>query len=272
MARVLLSINKDDRRAETLVKEGLAAKPGDAGLTGLLAGLHNGAVSGGGAPSPPQTTFTSPLEAADSALAMLADRNQGGAESVFQMRNFPQRKQPLAVRQAYAEVSLQSLLGAAHPGGCAAVAARIDNFAPQNRNLPFTLDGFGDIDRQLRMQFYFGLAESLCGDTQTAQRRWSRIAKVKAPPTSADFAFAVLASSLVDPAGSQRIVETALETVRSGGGPSGKGVRLYVEGMILRAAGRDQEAAARFREGAAEPGAYTHYLNASAQSDPPLPR
>lgn len=272
VARVLLSINKDDRRAETLVKEGLAAKPGDAGLTGLLAGLHNGAVSGGGAPSPPQTTFTSPLEAADSALAMLADRNQGGAESVFQMRNFPQRKQPLAVRQAYAEVSLQSLLGAAHPGGCAAVAARIDNFAPQNRNLPFTLDGFGDIDRQLRMQFYFGLAESLCGDTQTAQRRWSRIAKVKAPPTSADFAFAVLASSLVDPAGSQRIVETALETVRSGGGPSGKGVRLYVEGMILRAAGRDQEAAARFREGAAEPGAYTHYLNASAQSDPPLPR
>ncbi len=42
--------------------------------------------------------------------------------------------------------------------------------------------------------------------------------------------------------------------------------------MLLRAAGRDDEAAARFLEGAADPSPFTRYLNASAQRDPPLPR
>jgi hypothetical protein len=67
-------------------------------------------------------------------------------------------------------------------------------------------------------------------------------------------------------------VETALETVRSGGGPSEKGLRLFVEGMLLRAAGREGEAMAKFKDGAAESPVYPHYLNATAQSDPPLPR
>ena len=82
----------------------------------------------------------------------------------------------------------------------------------------------------------------------------------------------MLAASLVDPAGSQRVVETALETLRSGGGPPDKGLRLYVEGMLLRAAGREGEAIAKFKEGALETPAYAHYLNAAAQTDPPLPR
>jgi hypothetical protein len=67
-------------------------------------------------------------------------------------------------------------------------------------------------------------------------------------------------------------VETALETVRAGGGPADKGLRLYVEGMLLRAAGREGEAVAKFKEGALELPAFTHYLNARAQADPPLPR
>jgi hypothetical protein len=125
--------------------------------------------------------------------------------------------------------------------------------------------------KQLRLQFYFGLAESLCGDRKAAVRRWTRIAKAK-PATAADFAFPVLAASLVDPAGSSRTVETALESVRHGGGPADHGLRLYAEGMLLRAAGRDEDAAARFREGAADPAPFTSYLNGSAQYDPPLPR
>ena len=78
--------------------------------------------------------------------------------------------------------------------------------------------------------------------------------------------------SLVDPAGSQRAIETALESVRVGGGPADKGLRLYAEGMLLRAAGRNEDAAARFREGASDQSPYTRYLNGSAQNDPPLPR
>ena len=56
------------------------------------------------------------------------------------------------------------------------------------------------------------------------------------------------------------------------GGPADKGLRLYAEGLLLRAAGRNEDAAARFREGASDQSPYTRYLNGSAQDDPPLPR
>jgi len=271
VARVLLYSRKDNRQAESLLKEGLAAHPGDAELLKLSASIRKGAPAESGAPSPAPASFDSPAEAVSYALTRLAHGDRSGALAVFSARNFPQDKQPPEVRQAYAEVWMQNLLAAALPGKCEDVAAGIGDFAPEDHSVPFTFHGFGDISRQLRMQFYFGLAESLCGDRKAAERRWGRIAKAKAPASSADFAFPVLAASLTDPAGSQRAVETALESVR-GGGPSEKGLRSYVEGMLLRAAGRDEEAMARFREGATEQSAYSRYLNASAQADPPLPR
>jgi hypothetical protein len=240
------------------------SKP-DRPVSAARVGLADGATL-------PPGTFNSPVDAADFALSMLAGHNPEGAAAIFQTRNFPQGNQPPEVRQAYAEVWLQRLLVAARPGACEDVAARIDNFAPEDRSLPFTFQTFREIKKQLRIQFYFGLAEALCGDRKAAERRWSGLARAKVPPSSAEFAFPVLAASLINPAGSQRTVETALESVRSGGGPAEKGLRLYVEGLLLRAAGRNEEAIARFQEGAAESPAYTRYLNASAQGDPPLPR
>jgi tetratricopeptide (TPR) repeat protein len=272
VARVLMVVKQDNKRAENLVKEGLAAQPADAGLLGLLANLRNGSPAGSGAPLPPPPSFASPVEAASYALAMLAGHHQAAAEAVFQPQNFPGAKQPPEVRQAYVEVRMRSLLAAAAPGKCEAVSASIEDFAPDNPGLPFTFHGVGDLTKQLRIQFYFGLAESLCGDQKAATRRWTRIAKAKAPPSSADFAFPALAASLIDPAGSQRTVETALESLRTGGGLADKGLRLYAEGMLLRAAGRNEDAAARFREGAADESPFTRYLNQSAQYDPPLPR
>jgi hypothetical protein len=203
---------------------------------------------------------------------MLASHDIHAALATFQGPLFAQEKQPPEVRQAYAELWIQDLLGAAHPGKCEDVANKIDAFVPENKDLPFTFHGLGDIAKAPRTQFYFGLAEALCGDRKAAERRWSKVAKMKAAASSADFPFPVLAATLADPAGSQRILETALETVRSGGGPAEKGLRLYVEGMLLRAAGREGEAMAKFKEGVAESPAYPHYLNAMAQTDPPLPR
>ena len=271
VARVLATVKNDPQHAESLAKEGLASDPNDRGLTDLLATIHRGTTSGGGVSTAP-SGFDSPAAAADYALTLLANRNPAGAQAIFQQKNFPQEKQPIEVRQVYAEIWIENLLAAAKPGACEDVAARIDNFAPEDHDLPFTFHGFGDIGKQLRVQFYFGLAEALCGDRKAAERRWSRIAKSKATPASADLPFPVLATALLNPAGSQRTAETALEAVRNGGGPPDKGLRLYVEGMLLRAAGREDEALGRFREGAAEPGAYTRYLNSSAQFDPPLPR
>jgi hypothetical protein len=271
VARVLAGVKQGAKLAEDLVQEGLAAQPADAGLTRLLDKVRGGSTTGGGPRVPIPSSFGSPAEAATFALAIMANHDLAGADAIFQSKNFPE-KQPPEVRQVYAELRLQDLLAAARPGKCEEVAATIEDFAPENKGLPFTFHGFGDFTKQLRVQFYFGLAESLCGDRKAADRRWSRIAKAKAPASSADFAFPVLAASLVDPAGSQRAIETALESVRVGGGPADKGLRLYAEGMLLRAAGRNEDAAARFREGASDQSPYTRYLNGSAQNDPPLPR
>jgi tetratricopeptide (TPR) repeat protein len=271
LARVLVGVKKDPRQAEGMVKEGLAAEPGNAALLRLLANIRGGSAPGG-TPLPVPSSFASPTEAANHALLALANHDRDGAAAVFRTENFPQENQPPEVRQAYAELWMRKLLVAAGPGKCGDVAAGIDNFAPKNPALPFTFHGFGDLAEQLRIQFYFGLAESLCGDRKAAEGRWSWIAKAKATTSSADFAFPVLAASLVDPAGSERAVETALESVRTGGGSSDKGLRLYAEGMLLRAAGRNEDAAARFREGAEDPSPFIRYLNASALDDPPLPR
>jgi hypothetical protein len=265
VARVLVGVKKEDRLAEKLLEEGIQAQPGDAGLIGVLAGIRGGSTLNASA-------FDSPGEAVDYALTMLANRDQGAAAAVFREKNFPKDKQPLEVRQAYVEMRLRGLLASAGPGKCQDVSAMIDDFAPEDRGLPFTFSGFGDLTKQLRIQFYFGLVEAACGDRKAAVRRWTRIAKAKAPVSSADFAFPLVAASLVDQAGSKGAIETALQSVRAGGGPADKGLRLYAEGMLLRAAGRDEEAAARFLEGAADPSPFTRYLNASAQRDPPLPR
>jgi tetratricopeptide (TPR) repeat protein len=272
VSRVLVVNKQDNKRAENLVKEGLAARPDDAGLLSLLANIRKGPAAGGGARLSPPPAFGSPLEAANFALGALANHDLGGAQAIFQPKNFPQEKQPPGVREAYTEVRMQMLLAAARPGKCEDVSAMIEDLVPDDRGMPFTFHGAGDLTKQLRIQFYFGLAEALCGDKKAAVRRWTRIAKSKAPASSVDFAFPALAASVMDPTGSQRTVETALESVRTGGGPADKGLRLYVEGMLLRAAGRNEDAAARFREGAADTSPFTRYLNQSAQYDPPVPR
>jgi hypothetical protein len=265
-------IKQDNKHAEILVKEGLAAQPADAALLALLANIRDGSAATGVPVAPPPPTFKSSLEAAAYALRMLAGHNPGAADAAFQPQLFQDAKQPAEVRQVYVEVRLRSLLAGAGPGNCEAVSATIDDFAPENRGLPFTFHGFGDLAKQLRTQFYFGLAESMCGDKKAAARRWSRIAKAKAAAQSIDFPFPALAASLVDPAGSQRILETALESVRGRDAAADKGLRMYQEGMLLRAAGRKEDAAARFREGTEDASLFIRYLNQSAPTDPPLPR
>jgi thioredoxin-like negative regulator of GroEL len=270
VARVLIGAKKD-QLAEGLIREGLARHPSDDDLKRLLASVANS--SGGGQPAaPPPQSFSTPTEAAGFALALLAQNDLNGAANVFQAKNFPEEKQPPEVRQAYAELQLRAILSAASSGKCADLDARIDDFAPENKALAFTFHGFGGLAKQPRTQFYFGLAEWLCGDKKAASKRWSRIAKASAPLLSPDHGFPLLAASLTDPAGSSRAIETALEGIRTSGGSTDKSLLLYSEGILLRAAGREEEAIKRFAEGAESESPFTRYLNRSAQYDPPLPR
>jgi tetratricopeptide (TPR) repeat protein len=241
------------------------------GLKQSLAGVVNSSVVNRPA-VPPPPSFSTPTEAANFALALVARDDLNGAASVFQEKNFPEEKQPPEVRQTYAELQLRSVLSAASSGKCADLDARIEDFAPEDKALPFTFHGFGDLAKQLRFQFYFGLAESLCGDQKAAAKRWSRIAKASPPLSSPDHAFPLLAASLTNPAGSSRAIETALEGIRTSGNSTDKNLLLYSEGILLRATGREEEAIKRFAEGAKTGSPFARYLNRSAQFDPPLPR
>lgn len=262
---------KDAERAGRLARELEAARKAQQAARRAVVVNPTPIAPANNSPSPAPPSFSSPAEAADFALNMLADRRMGAAESVFQVKNFPEDKQSPEVRRVYAELQLQNLIRAAHPGNCDDVSVRIEDFTPERTNLPFTFHGFGDFAKQLRTQFYFGLAEWLCGDQKAAERRWRKIARSKKTETPADFAFPAVAAALIDPAGAKSVGEQALESLRAGAGPSEQGERLYAEGMLLRAAGRDSEAVARFKEGASDKSTYAHYLNASAQQDPPLP-
>jgi tetratricopeptide (TPR) repeat protein len=270
VARALVGARKN-KLAEDLIREGLAAHANDSGLQRLLASVLNSSGGSGWAGSPPPS-FSTSTEAANFALGLLATNNLDGAARVFQTKNFPEEKQPPEVRQAYAEMQLRAVLSAASSGTCANVAARISDFAPEDKALAFTFQGFGDLTKQLRFQFYFGLAESLCGDKKAALRRWDRIAKAHAPLSSPDYAFPLLAGSLTSPAGSSRAIETALEGIRTAGNATDKSLLLYSEGILLRAAGRNEDAIKRFAEGAITELPFDRYLNGSAQYDPPLPR
>ncbi len=270
VARVLIVARKNGL-AEGFIREALARHPNDGDLQQLLARVVNS--SGASRPAaPPPPSFSTPTAAADFALALLAQNDLNGAANVFQKKNFPERKQPPEVRQAYAELQLRAILSAASSGQCANLDARIDGLAPENQTLAFTFHGFGGLAKQLRMQFYFGLAESLCGDKKAAATRWGRIAKASAPLSSPDHGFPLLAASLTNPAGSSRAIETALEGIRTSGASTDKSLLLYSEGILLRAAGREEEAIRRFAEGAQTESPFARYLNRSAQYDPPLPR
>jgi len=240
-------------------------------LKNLLASVLNSS-GGGGWAEPTAPGFSTSTEAAHFALGLLATNNLAGAARVFQTKNFPDEKQPLEVRQAYAELQLRVIISAASSGNCANVAARIGDFVPEDKSLAFTFHGFGDFAKQLRFQFYFGLAESLCGDKKAAGRRWEKIAKAHAPISSPDSAFPLLAASLTNPAGSSRAIETALEAIRTAGNVADKSLLLYSEGILMRAAGRNEDAIKRFADGAKSESPFARYLNGSAPYDPPLPR
>jgi tetratricopeptide (TPR) repeat protein len=270
VARVLIGAQKNDL-AEGLIREALTRHPDDGDFKQLLASVVKG--SGGSRPAaPPPASFSTPAEAANFALTLLAANDLNGAANVFQEKNFPEEKQPAEVRQAYAEWQLRALVSAASSGDCADLDVRIDDFAPENKALPFTFYGFGGWAKQPRMQFYFGLAEWLCGDKKAASKRWSRIAKASAPLSSPDHGFPLLAASLTNPAGSSRAIETALEGIRTSGGSTDKSLLLYSEGILLRADGREEEAFKCFAEGAKSESPFARYLNRSVQYDPPLPR
>jgi hypothetical protein len=214
-------------------------------------------------PAPAQ--FANAIEAADHALDELAAGNIRGGLAVFQVTNFPQEKQPPAVRQAFIETRLQALLEAARDGRCQLFPMAIDDLGSEDRGLPFTFASFDAFIKTPRVQFLLGVAEWQCGARKQAQKRWAKVAKATPPITSSDFAFPVLAATMLNPDDAGHIVQPVLEKLRvSGVEPT---ERLYSEALLLQATGRVQDAEQRFREGLSSQSAFWRYLYATTPID-----
>jgi len=105
--------------------------------------------------------------------------------------------------------------------------------------------------KQAHFQFYLGVVESACKDKKNAQKRWTRVASMKETFPSPEFAFPLLAAARVDPSGARPKILSALEPVRAAlakADAESKPAWLYLEGMLLRANGEDEQSALRLQE------------------------
>ena len=216
-------------------------------------------------PEVPASIASSPAGIAASALIAAASGDVAGARRRFTRENFPADKQEDAVREAYIEVELQRLLTLTAQGQCQNAGQLLTTIGAEDKSLPFTLHPFHDLMKGARFQYLLGEAEAVCVDDKAAKKRFERVAKMKADPASADFAYPYLAAvriqSKVDVSNFLTSFPVWLQTAP----PASRPALLYNHGMLLLLAGRKREAMDSFLLGqrAAPPG-MLQYLNALA--------
>jgi tetratricopeptide (TPR) repeat protein len=209
-----------------------------------------------------------PHEAAASALLAAAAGRLDEAQSYFNKRNFPAERQPADIRSAYLEIQLQNLRGQVIRHRCAQALAGIDAIGIENQDLPFTASGFGDLMKAARVQYSLGDVEFACGDARAARGRWRRVVKIKADPSSADFAFPVLAAARLEDKQARSMAEAALAAVNGlleSAAPESRGTLLYSRGILLSVLQQPEEARLAFQEGSrASDRTGSQYLNLRA--------
>ena len=161
-----------------------------------------------------------------------SDPNAGG---VFKTAAFAAEKQPLLVRQAYAEVQLQVLLAASAAGKCDAMDDRVENIGQEDAGIAFTLYGFGQFTRAAHFQYYLGVVEENCGLHKLAQKYWTRVSKLKEPPASIEFAYPILAAARLNPAAAKTLLSGAAKSLPAEEG-AGESPQALSRAILSRAA------------------------------------
>jgi tetratricopeptide (TPR) repeat protein len=214
----------------------------------------------------PVAAGSSPDERAAYALDLLLSGRGAEAAQVFTAANFPQEKGSAEVREAYFEVQLQNLVAQARSARtCEAAMKGMELLGDEDRELPFTFRGFKPILKSARTQFYLASVVAACQGEKAARGSWAKIAKSSREVGSADFAWPAIAASRVLPASEARqTLEAALEQVRRADVRAGAGVLAYSEGLLLRALGRNGDAAAKLADAASAGGPTLRYLARAA--------
>jgi tetratricopeptide (TPR) repeat protein len=254
LGKVLIDVRKDSVGGLLVLREGLKADPANPELLAEMARFDRTSVP---APPPakpaalPEAVRATPAEVAAAAMLKAASGGAEDAASLFNPRVFSAAKQPEGVRRAYIEVQLQRLVAQAAAGTCSSLSFRIDQLGAEDRNIPFTFYGFGSLTKAAHFQFYLAKAEELCRQEQDSRKRWMRIARTNESLPSPEFVFPLLAAWKLNPEDAGPRIAAALESVRvalAGAQESSRPALVYAEGVLLKAQGRDEPAAARLQE------------------------
>jgi tetratricopeptide (TPR) repeat protein len=264
----LLSSKGGKTAGLSVLQEGIAVAPSKElkdlfALAAFSPKASNGAALG--APPAVGPKPTTPTEMARYALNLAADGVLDQAAAEFTAQNFPQEKQPDAIRKAYIEVQLQFLRDQAAHHKCTDALKGAEAIGGEDKNLPFTLYGFDAFMKGARFQYYVGAVEALCGDAGAARRRWSKVAKMTPGISSSDFTFPILAAQNLAAKGKGPDIQPWLDKVSAAlasAGDDARGTLLYSKGLLLLARGDEGSAVVAFQEGAQAPdGQMSRYLN-----------
>jgi tetratricopeptide (TPR) repeat protein len=266
--------------AREALQNALKLRPGFPDAEALLAKLGPGPAPvrklrpAGSGPAPGATAAaavpaaSSPREIAAMALRIAASGDVGGAMSYFTPAKFPEEKQEDAVREAYMELRLRRVVALAAARQCAAAIQGLGNLEAEDKSLPFTSRGFGSFTKSIRVQYWVGVVEFACADQKAAGKRWAALAKASPEIASTDHAYPYMALAKLDPAEGRMQARRALGFLQrqlEAALPEYQGTLLYSQGLLQMIAGRNDDAAASFRAGAAAgPPGMVEYLNLEA--------
>jgi tetratricopeptide (TPR) repeat protein len=280
-ARILLALAQQNAGGTAAAREALDSalklRPGLPEAEAALAKLGPEAATArkyrpaGKGPAPeatPAAATASPKEIAATALGFAASGDIGEAMSYFTPAKFPQPKQEEAVREAYIELRLRRVVAWAAAGQCAPAIQGLTGLEAEDKSLPFTAQGFGAFTRGIRVQYWVGVVEYACTGQNEARRRWEVLAKANPELASTDYAYPFMATAKLDPALGKTQARKALVFLERQMGlapPEYQGAMFYSRGLLQTIAGRNADAAASFRAGAAasSPG-MVEYLNLAA--------
>jgi hypothetical protein len=118
--------------------------------------------------------------------------------SYFTPAKFPKEKQENAVREAYIELRLRQLVTMAAARQCPAVMQGLNTLDAEDKNLPFTFNGFGSFTKGIRFQYWLGVVEFACVDETSARKRWEKLTKANPEIASTDYAYSYMALARLD--------------------------------------------------------------------------
>jgi len=196
--------------------------------------------------APLPSAGATPVEIAQNALLVAVGGKPADGAKMFDPHVFTAGKQPDDVRRAYIEIQLLGLLLQSGSNSCAALIGQLDHLGGEDPDLAFTLNGFNGFMNAPHFQYYSAMLEAACGEEKSAKKHWAKLGKASAPLSSPEYVYPLMAAWRANPEEAKPKIAAALASVQAA--LPGDSRLLFFEGMLLRANGQAQEAAARLQE------------------------